>query len=889
MKSSSVPIDAATFGDLLRLLRRRMGLTQGELAAQVGFSTAQISRLEKNARLPDLTMVAETFVPALGLDGEPHLTQRLLRLAALARGERPPDAVVTQRKLEVTVLEEIIEDVGDLLLPPTAIIGRDRDLASIRSKLLDAPGRLLTLVGPPGVGKTRLAQAIAGQLRDLFADGLYFIPLATVTNPEQLATAITTHLGLTEANHKSPTTRLIEHLRSKEVLCVLDNVEQLLPDARTTSGVELETDVREGVRFIAELLAQCPALRLLVTSRAPLRLRAEQRYKVAPLPPAAAVELFLQRAQAIEPDFPMTEATITAAATICLQLDCLPLAIELLAARVDILTPQQLLMQLQDNRLDLLDYGPHDLPEHQRTLRNAIRRSYALLSEAEQLCFRTLSAFTGGSTEAALEAILTRGDMETAAAGTPQVERLPPTIQLLRSLVVKNLLQVQVVENSTRYVLLETLREYGMEQLNAQNEEIVTRAHHANHFLTLAQQAASEMHGHTKKSWLDILEREHDNLRSALLWLLTHNAPHALALAVALEAFWSTRGYDSEARGWLRQALTHNLDPSMERAAALIAAANLARHQADYAEAQELMAEGLALYRTYKDPPGIARTLRQAGWLAYDRHELAQTLAAFNESLSYYRQLNDCAGIADLLLCLVHILRGQPGEEAQVACHLQESLQIYRKLDRPEGMAQALQQQAEVEIMAGHYAEASTRLNGVLKLWRSLGAKMHIAWALVLAGECAWLQGDLITAHSTYAEALPLFTELENKDGLMITLHHQGQVARRTGDLTLAQTQYNQSLQLAQTLDNRHMIARCFAGLGGLACAVQHFSLAAECLATAQHIFAQLSPFLAEPDQIEYEELIVETRTAMGEEAFNQHWQRGLTLLELGINPCADT
>lgn len=425
---------ALTFGDLLRYLRRRHGLTQAQLGARVGLSGAHISHLEKNQRLPAVMTVTTDFIPALALEEEPRLAAQLIELAAHARGERPPPSFVTPHS-------SALRETSPLHLPhpPNTLIGREQDLSRACDRLLEHPGRLLSLIGAPGVGKTRLGMAIAARLGMSFRDGSYFVPLATLNNPELLASAILTVLGVDDGSAKppAPTTRLIEWVRRKELLLLLDNFEHLSAAAP----------------HIAEWLAACPQLYVVVTSRAPLRLRAEQRLQVLPLSPTAALELFVERARLVEPDFTLTSTNQPRIETLCRRLDYLPLAIELMAARLDICGMEALVARLERGAsLDLLIEGGQDLPPRHRTLRRAIEYSYALLTEEEKHLFRYLSSFTG------------------------YFDPLMLQVHGVAQPIFQRLLQMSLVQKETdeagnrRYRLLETVREFAREQLVSAGE-----------------------------------------------------------------------------------------------------------------------------------------------------------------------------------------------------------------------------------------------------------------------------------------------------------------------------------------------------------------------------------------------------------------------------------
>jgi predicted ATPase/DNA-binding CsgD family transcriptional regulator len=626
----------------------------------------------------------------------------------------------------------------DLPIQPTPLIGRENEVARACGLLRRSDVRLLTLAGPPGIGKTRLGLEVAARLVGDFVDGVYFVPLAPVADPAQVLSAVAQVLEVKESPGRSLDESLQAYLGGRQMLLVLDNFEQVIEAATSVAG----------------LLVHCPGLKVLVTSREVLRLRSEHEFQVPPLPlpdtrqpldmrnasENEALKLFVQRAQAARPDFQLTAANIETVADICRCIDGLPLAIELAAARVKTLSPQAILARLS-NRLQLLVRGARDLPERHQTLRRAIEWSYDLLDPHEQMLFRRLSVFVGGCTlEAAGSVCGAQGDLGM------------DVLEGVTALMDKSLLREQSGSGaqdegrSPRFWMLETIREYALAQLDESGEIDDLRRHHAAYFAVLAEQAAAEILVAQQAQWFARLDDDYDNMRAALRWATENNVSSVgheervevgLRLVSALWRYWLVRGHISEGLAQLEGVLSAGLpgllgaepDVMIARANALLGAGHLALIQGNHESARTFLGESLALSRDLKHMPGIASALGNLSLAAREQGDYPLARQLLREALAVIESIGARWGSANALRDL-GIIAQYEANYAEARSLFQQSLAICTELEQEWGIAYALASLGTTELRDGDTAAAVPRLKESLVLGSKVGDKHIIAQCL---------------------------------------------------------------------------------------------------------------------------------------------------------------
>jgi predicted ATPase/DNA-binding CsgD family transcriptional regulator len=762
---------------------------------------------------------------------------------------------------------------NNLPLRLSSFVGREHEIAQIEPLVLTS--RLVTLTGSGGAGKTRLALEVARHLVNEFADGVCLVELAPLSDPTLVPQAVAEALGVVEQPGRPFIDRLLEYLESRELLLILDNCEHLV--AACAELLEL-------------LLSRCCLdLRILATSREPIGIPGEIAWRVPSLslpPPQSpsadaqslgefeAVRLFVERAQAAVPGFVLIERNAAAIAQICRRLDGMPLAIELAAARVKVLTVEQIAERL-DDRFNLLRTSIRTAPIRHQTLRATIDWSYALLSEAERAVLRRLSVFAGGCALEAAEAVCVDTFVSPSSI-----------LDLLSRLADKSLVVAETQADETRYHLLDTIRQYAGERLREANEEARFSDQHFAYYLRLAEQAEPELRRANQIAWLVQLESEHDNLREALGWQLGSAVPgeeassQALRLTAALGSFWRIRSHLSEGRLWLERALA--LDPGRGHtsvsARALLCAGRLAWLQDDPATARNYLEQSQDIWRALasEGKSGLAHAIWSMGMLSYSAGNAAAARSYYEQSLTLFREIDAPLGIADALLGLGMLAVSMSDVAARDLC--ERSRAIFHKFGDAWSIAKAGQVLARVFVQQGDYAAGSLLYEESLAVDQELGFKPGIAQTLAELGYVSYRLGNLERATAYYTQAVSLSHDIGLPNEGANAQFGLAQVALNTGDPQVARTLFQESLFAYRKMDDIASIAACLAGLAQVQTSTGQPKRAARVLGASDALLETSGVRLNWYDKLYYDSSIKSTRDQLDQVTFAAAWAEGRVL-----------
>jgi predicted ATPase/DNA-binding SARP family transcriptional activator len=781
-------------------------------------------------------------------------------------------APVTGRLAGGHMLEEERPPSGSLPLQFTRFFGREEEIARVSALLKHAftePGTspLVTLTGPGGSGKTRLALEVAGRLVEFWRGAVWFVPLADLTEAQRIPDAIVSALELPPTPGVEPIEQVIGYLSRRPPLLVLDNYEHL---------------VEEGAYLLQRLRQRLPALTCLVTSRRRLDLTGEREIPVPPLPAPAyvpgervadlpfvlsqcsSVQLFVDRAQMVRPDFQLTKRNAASVAALCSGLEGIPLAIELAAARVSVLTPARMVGQLE-RRLEFLTSRLRDGTARHRTLRAALDWSYRLLTPEQQRFFARLSVFRGG------------GTAEAAAIVCEE----PEAQERLEELRACSLIDAEeAADGGMRFRMLETLREFADEQLTAE-ERASLRHRHLHFFLAMADEGDPALRGPKQKEWMARLEPELDNLRAGLAWALGAggSAEAALHLAGRLEWFWALGGHFAEGREWLRRALEQSArsGPSLARAQAFYTAGLLAQIQGEFATAASLLQESEALRRALGDTRGLAYSLLRLGWLALDLSDLPTARKVLEESRRLFEEAADSWGLALSLfaLCQVAVFGGDDRSAYALAM---AGRRVAEATGDRSHIAWAMTNLALVAHYQRNYEAARTLFNESLAVHQEMKDRYSSAAVLQELGSLTCDQGDEDAARAYLETSLKLCQEANLKRGIARSLETLGRLAWYQEEYDLACSRYRESLALWRELGSRSSIAACLGGLAAVAAARGEPVRATRLAGAAAALRDALGMPLYPGQRVRYEARVAAARAALGEAAFATAWAEGTAM-----------
>ena len=895
-----------SWGDVV--IKVRMGIHTGEAELQEGGDYRGFLTMSRLQRLMSAAHGGQTLLSL----ATQELLQNTLptdvslrdmgarRLKDWNRPEQIFQLVVEGLPSEFPPLRTLDASRHNLPAPTTSFIGREKEKVEIKQAI--GAHRLVTLTGSGGTGKTRLSLQVAADLLDQFADGIWFVELAPLTDSSLIPQTILTAMEASEQQDKTPAQALIERVRGKKLLLILDNCEHL---------------IEAVAKLVETLLSNAPELKVMASSREALGVKGEMAWHVPSMsvPDAKSstsldefsrlesVRLFIERAILAKPHFQLTKDNASSVAQICSRLDGIPLAIELAAARVRALSVEQIAARL-DDRFHLLTGGSRTALPRQQTLREMIDWSFNLLSEQEKHLLRRLAVFIGGWTLEAAEQVCVeeRGGLDI--------------LDLLTHLVDKSLVNMEESAEDVRYRMLETTRQYAREMLMMSEETRIYRDQHLEYFLKYAETAQLELRGRKQAEWMSLLETEHDNLRAALEWSQGTRPELGLRIAAALIDFWDTHGHLTEARRWLETMLqkTAHLDPSPARVDALLGAMAFAIRQTDLEISRKLLEDGLALARAIDYNAGIARGLMARGVVAeYFEGDFEKAEEYYNAGLDIYRRTGDKLAIGQALGPLASCaLKGYEFSHAEKL--YRESLSLFREIENEREIAGALENLAEVALERRNYTDAHSFAEESLSLYRKLEDKHGIATALRALGVAAHNQENLDLARSSCEQSAEIFRELGDRGCLILSLaalarqlQHLGELQRAfdiiqearkildgvekelvatnvfdvfgriafaMGNLSEAQRQFRDGLAFQQEGKDVHFVPSLLEGLAGLIEPQDAIRL----LGAAAIMREKTNVPLMRIEQGEYERTIAALKSRVNDADFRSLWEEGLAM-----------
>ena len=880
-------------------LRTKMGLTQVELAQFLGVLRRAVGDWEAGKSYPKLEHFKQLIVLALQNKAFPagSEAERIRALWYASHQKVLLDEAWLNGLLSLSPKQETNsardEDAltrndkpASLVLPfqPTAFVGRVTELAEIDVLLADPACRLLTLMGPGGIGKTRLAFEVAARQMERFPDGVAFVPLVSVGTPSQIVSAIGSSLNLSSSSQADPREQLLTYLRNRHTLLLLDNFEHLL----------------ERAEIVSEILSAVPRVKIIVTSRERLNLSAEWLFDVGGLSyplgdPSSfespkdvadysAVQLFIQRATQMQPTFPLTNATLAMIVRICQHIAGMPLAIELAAATLRVLSLAEIEQEILAN-LDTLTTKLRNVPARHRSLRAVFNHSWNLFSEPEQALFSRLAVFRGGCTAAAA--------VQVAGA----------TLPTLMKLVDKSLLQPVMAKGHTepRFALLEPVRDYALEKLAAQEDADALRRAHASYYLALAEAAAAHWSTPTVDSWLAQLDADYENLRAALQWARDGDPTIGLKLAVALRRFWRSRGYLGEGRVWFEEllALQNNMSDAVATAArlqALDAAAWLAVDQYDYARASQLFEQSRNLRRALGVDEGETQLLVNQAMQARAMGQYQRATELLEDAVARHRALGDRGSLSSgglgYSLGFLGQVRREQGDFATAAALLNECLELHRGLEDREGVAHSLLNLSDLARDQGNVAGVRMYCEQCLTMFRELGSQWAIGFALNNLALAEYVDGNLVGAFNLAEESVSLFRRIPSEGSLAEVLITQGHILLAQGKAAAAYSTLSEALRFAWAVGPRLFVAASLEGLASVVAEHGQDDLAVRLLSAASTLRAEMGTPIRPVDQPTFERALRVARSTLEPETFAAVWSEAetwsLDQIISGLEPSLD-